>query len=183
METPLYATYATALGHGALVWDAAARIVGSTLPQPDADAARREVHGRHPGATPGRPSPDVVAVISAVRRLLDTGTDVEHLADVPLDLARVPEFDRRVYDVARAVPAGQTLTYGQVAARLGTPGAAQAVGRALGRNPFPPIVPCHRIIAAGRRPGGFSAPGGARTKLRMLAAEGVELEAPTLFDL
>jgi methylated-DNA-[protein]-cysteine S-methyltransferase len=102
---------------------------------------------------------------------------------VRLDMAALTAFDRRVYEVVRTIPPGQTLSYGDVAARLGAPGAAQAVGQALGRNPFPPIVPCHRVLAANRRTGGFSARGGTRTKLRMLAVEGVELEQPALFDL
>jgi methylated-DNA-[protein]-cysteine S-methyltransferase len=92
----------------------------------------------------------------------------------------VPEFHRRVYDVARAIPPGETLSYGEVAARLGEPAAAQAVGRALGRNPFPIVVPCHRVVAANGALHGFSAPGGIETKRRMLAIEGAL--APALFD-
>jgi methylated-DNA-[protein]-cysteine S-methyltransferase len=85
--------------------------------------------------------------------------------------------------VARAIPLGEVLTYGQVAARLGDEGAARAVGRALGRNPFPIVVPCHRVIAAGGRLGGFSAEGGATTKRRMLVIEGaLPPTPPTLFD-
>ena len=99
---------------------------------------------------------------------------------MPLDLDGVPEFHRRVYDVARAIPPGETRSYGEVAAALGEPGAAQAVGRALGRNPVPIVVPCHRVLAADGRLHGFSAPGGIETKRRMLALEGAG--APTLFD-
>jgi methylated-DNA-[protein]-cysteine S-methyltransferase len=98
---------------------------------------------------------------------------------VALDMELVPEFDRRVYSVARAVPPGRTITYGEIAARLGERGAAQAVGQALGRNPFPVVVPCHRVLAAGGGIGGFSARGGVATKRRMLAIEGAG--APMLF--
>ena len=84
----------------------------------------------------------------------------------------VPPFHRRVYEVARGIPAGATLSYGEVAARLGDKGLARAVGQALGRNPFAIVVPCHRVLAAGGTPGGFSASGGVATKLRMLAIEG-----------
>jgi len=87
----------------------------------------------------------------------------------------VPEFHRRVYEVARTIPPGATLSYGEIAARLGDPGSARAVGQALGRNPFPIVVPCHRVLAAGGRTGGFSARGGAKTKLTLLAIEGAQL--------
>ena len=105
------------------------------------------------------------------------------LSTVPLDMERVPAFERRVYEVARTIPPGQTLTYGEVAARLGDPGAAREVGQALGRNPFAVIVPCHRVVAAGGKTGGFSATGGVTTKLRLLEIERARLRSePTLFD-
>ena len=84
----------------------------------------------------------------------------------------VPPFNARVYELARSIPPGRTMTYGEVAAALGEPGAARAVGQALGHNPFAPVVPCHRVLAAGGRTGGFSAGGGAATKMRMLEIEG-----------
>ncbi len=89
-----------------------------------------------------------------------------------LDLEQVPPFHRRVYEVARTIPPGSTLTYGEIASRLGEPRLARDVGQALGRNPFAIVVPCHRVVAAGGKTGGFSAGGGVRTKLRMLAIEG-----------
>jgi methylated-DNA-[protein]-cysteine S-methyltransferase len=95
----------------------------------------------------------------------------------------VPAFNRRVYEIAREIPAGATLTYGEIATRLGDPRAARDVGEALGKNPFPIVVPCHRVLAAGGKSGGFSAPGGAATKLRMLSIERAQTgAAPTLFD-
>jgi methylated-DNA-[protein]-cysteine S-methyltransferase len=84
----------------------------------------------------------------------------------------VPEFHQRVYEVARTIPPGNTLSYGDIAARLGSPRAARAVGQALGRNPFAIVVPCHRVLGAGGKIGGFSAQGGIDTKRRMLALEG-----------
>jgi methylated-DNA-[protein]-cysteine S-methyltransferase len=105
------------------------------------------------------------------------------LSTVALDMKHVPAFDRRVYEVARTIPPGQTLTYGEVAARVGDPGAARDVGQALGRNPLAVIVPCHRVVAAGGRTGGFSATGGVTTKLRLLEIERARLTSePTLFD-
>ena len=97
--------------------------------------------------------------------------DAVELDDLPLDLAGVAPFAEKVYAAARAIPRGQTLTYGEVAARTGKPGASRAVGGALGKNPVPLIVPCHRVVAAGGRLGGFSATGGVATKRRMLALE------------
>lgn len=94
------------------------------------------------------------------------------LRQVALDEFAVPEFHRRVHAFTRSLSPGQTCTYGEVAAALGMPGAARAVGQALGANPFAPIVPCHRVLAAGRAPGGFSGGQGALTKLRMLEIEG-----------
>ena len=98
------------------------------------------------------------------------------LADVALDMADVAPFHQRVYEQTRAIPAGATSTYGEIAARIGDPGNARAVGEALGRNPFPIIVPCHRVLAASGKLGGFSAFGGAMTKRRMLIIEGALLE-------
>ena len=94
------------------------------------------------------------------------------LEQISLDMAGVPEFHCKVYAVARQLRPGQTCTYGEMAKTLGEPGAARAVGQALGANPFAPIVPCHRILAAGGKPGGFSGGRGAVTKLRMLEIEG-----------
>jgi methylated-DNA-[protein]-cysteine S-methyltransferase len=106
------------------------------------------------------------------------------LSGVTLDLAGVPEFHMRVYEVARTVRPGETITYGEIAKRLGDPLAARAVGQALGWNPFPIIVPCHRVLAAGGKPGGFSASGGTVTKLRILGIEGAPGIASQLaFDL
>jgi len=100
-----------------------------------------------------------------------------------LDWEGVPDFERRVYDEARRIPPGRTATYGEIAAALGEPGAARAVGRALGRNPFTLIVPCHRVLAAGGGYGGFSARGGVTTKLRLLAIERARPHSgPDLFD-
>ena len=88
----------------------------------------------------------------------------------------IPPFHRRVYEVTRTIPRGETLSYGDVAAEVGSPGAARAVGQALGRNPFAIVVPCHRVLAAGGKVGGFSATGGVGTKLRILDLEGTELD-------
>jgi methylated-DNA-[protein]-cysteine S-methyltransferase len=136
---------------------------------------------RFPGVAETPPPSWVSAIVVRVQALLKGQPD--GLLDVPLDMTGVPPFHQRVYAVARAIAPGHTLTYGEVAAALGEPGAARAVGQALGHNPFAPVVPCHRVLAAGARSGGFSATGGVDTKLRMLLAEGARFgREPGLFD-
>jgi methylated-DNA-[protein]-cysteine S-methyltransferase len=159
----------TALGACGIGWTPLG-VRAVQLPEGDpARTAARLLHW-HPDLPAADPPAAIVTVIDDVRGLLD-GAPVD-LSDVTLDLTGVPAFDTRVYLAARAVLPGETVTYGELAARLGEPGAARAVGRALGRNPVPIIVPCHRVVAAGGRTGGFSARGGVHTKLRMLAIEG-----------
>lgn len=114
--------------------------------------------------------PEVAEAVRRIRALLDGHKD--DLRDIRLDCGRTRAFERRVYEAARAVGPGTVSSYGEVAASLGDPCLALAVGQALGRNPWPVIVPCHRIVGAGGRAGGFSAPGGASTKLRLLELEG-----------
>ena len=104
------------------------------------------------------------------------------LGSIPIDLKSVGSWEQSVYRAARDIPVGSTITYGTLAERLGDPGKARAVGQALGRNPWPIVIPCHRITAAGGRTGGFSAPGGAATKLKLLEIEGaLAAEAMPLF--
>ncbi|GAA1208281.1 methylated-DNA--[protein]-cysteine S-methyltransferase [Prauserella alba] len=185
--------FPTAIGHCGLAWagEPGGAVVGAQLPESGAEGTRTRLRTRFPGATehehtePGGTGalvrvPDrILGAIEAVTASL-AGEDVD-LSTIPLDLRSVPPFHARVYDLARTIPRGTTTTYGELARRLGEPGAAQAVGQALGANPFAPIVPCHRILAAGGKPGGFSASGGVATKERILAAEGVHLTPPTLF--
>ena len=94
------------------------------------------------------------------------------LADIPLDLDTAPEFHRKVYEVARTIPPGRTMTYGEIAKIAGVPNESREVGQALGRNPIAIIVPCHRVLGADGKMGGFSANGGVSTKRRMLEIEG-----------
>jgi methylated-DNA-[protein]-cysteine S-methyltransferase len=122
-------------------------------------------------AAPAQPPPDVSAAIDQAR-VYFAGERPDFSA-VPLDLSEIDTFRRQIYDVLRTVGWGETLTYGDMAKRIGAEGGAQAVGQAMGQNPIPLIIPCHRVLAAGGKIGGFSAPGGADTKERMLALEGV----------
>ncbi|MDF2698101.1 MAG: methylated-DNA--protein-cysteine methyltransferase [Labilithrix sp.] len=139
---------------------------------------RARVLSRVPDAREGSPPADVKRAIGGIVTLLEgTGdagpgrTFAEDLLAITLDMEGVPPFHKRVYEVARTIPPGATVSYGEIAARLGSPGSARAVGQALGRNPFAIVVPCHRVLAAGGKVGGFSANGGVSTKLRMLAIE------------
>lgn len=129
------------------------------------------------------PPPAVQEAIAAVTALLDgrppQPTELTHLV---LDMDGVPPFHQRVYALARQLPPGETRTYGELARQLGEPGAARAVGQALAANPFAPVVPCHRVLAADGRSGGFSANGGVSTKLRMLLVERARFNGPGLFD-
>ena len=125
---------------------------------------------RFPGLAAATPPEWVGEAIDAIRALR-SGTPVD-LNAVALDFDGAGEFEASVWRAARAIPPGRTVTYGALAAQLGDPQAAQAVGRALGRNPWPIVVPCHRVTAADGRTGGFSAPGGAATKLKLLEIEG-----------
>jgi methylated-DNA-[protein]-cysteine S-methyltransferase len=171
----------TAIGRCAVVWGERG-ITSVHLPEASEGRLRARLRRTDPGVAESTPPPAVHEAVARMVALLDGGAD--DLADVVLDLDGVSTFERDVYALARAIPPGETSTYGQVAAQLGDPGAARAVGGALGRNPCPIVVPCHRVVAAGGRMGGFSAPGGADTKRRMLIIEGAAAAGPpTLFDL
>jgi methylated-DNA-[protein]-cysteine S-methyltransferase len=127
------------------------------------------------------PTPEAAASISAIKWLLE-GAE-QDLSMFPVDLSPLPDFERRVLEETRRIPCGETRTYGQIAAKLGSAGAARAVGRALGRNPAPIVVPCHRVLAARGGSGGFSAPGGVTTKMKMLRIERARRPLPPeLFD-
>jgi methylated-DNA-[protein]-cysteine S-methyltransferase len=164
-----YALFDTPIGLCAIVWNAHV-IVGTQLPEPGRGAAVRRLQRRFPDAHNGPPPPAVAAAMKRIEAVLGGAKD--DFAGLALDWRSVGAFDRAVYRQAQAIPSGETITYGILAARLGDPGRAQAVGQALGRNPWPIVVPCHRITAAEGRMGGFSAPGGQATKLKLLEIEG-----------
>jgi methylated-DNA-[protein]-cysteine S-methyltransferase len=179
MTPHAYALFDTAIGRCAIAWSAQG-VVTLQLPEANERETRRAVRQRSPGAGEAVPPPEVQDAIDAIVALLQ-GRPAD-LTAVPLDMTGIPAFHQRVYAITRGIAPGATLTYGEIAARLGEPGAARAVGHALGRNPFALIVPCHRVLAAGQRPGGFSAHGGVRTKLRLLTLEGARPGGPDLFE-
>jgi methylated-DNA-[protein]-cysteine S-methyltransferase len=175
-----FTLFDTAIGRCAIAWSEHG-VVALQLPEASDAATRARLLKRHPQAREAPPPPHIVGAIAAIVAL--SGGEARDLSAIPLDMAEVPDFNRRVYEVARTIGPGATLTYGDIASRLGDPLLARDVGQALGQNPFAIIVPCHRVVAAGGKSGGFSAHGGAATKRRLLAIEGATSNAaPTLFD-
>lgn len=175
-----FAVFDTAIGACAIVWGQNG-IVGVQLPEKTESHTRARVAKRYPGAREAAPPADIQRAVTAIVALLDG--EPRDLSDLPLDLRHTPDFNRRVYDIARTIPPGKTMTYGEIATRLGDRLLARDVGQALGKNPIPIIVPCHRVLAANGKSGGFSAPGGVNTKLRMLSIEGARTsDEPMLFD-
>jgi methylated-DNA-[protein]-cysteine S-methyltransferase len=168
MTEPGYTLFDTAVGRCGIAWSERG-VTLVQLPEKHERLTRMRLLQRFPEAREGRPPPVVQNALDGIVRLL-RGEAVD-LSTVELDMTRVPSFERRVYQAARRIPAGATLSYGELAAHAGTPGMARAVGRALGRNPFAVVVPCHRVVAAGGRIGGFSANGGTKTKRRLLEIE------------
>lgn len=182
MPTQAYALFATPIGHCAVAWSERG-LTGVQLPEHDEAATRARMGRRFPQCGEGIAPPRVLEAIEAVVALL-SGAPLEpaDLSKVLLDMDGVPLFHQRVYTLARRLLPGDTITYGELARQLGDPGAARAVGQALGKNPFAPVVPCHRVLAADGRAGGFSAAGGVSTKLRLLLIERARFNGPGLFD-
>jgi methylated-DNA-[protein]-cysteine S-methyltransferase len=163
-----FTLFETAIGRCGIAWGERG-IVGVQLPEARELATRARMAERFPDAEEGTPPPVVQTALEEIIALLRG--EPRDLAGIALDMVGVPSFHQRVYEIARSIAPGSTLTYGEIATRLGAPGSARAVGQALGRNPFAIVVPCHRVLAAGGKVGGFSAQGGIATKLRMLAIE------------
>ncbi len=179
--TRSFAIFETAIGVCGIAWGERG-IAAVQLPEASAQKTRARLLRRFPAAREVPPSPEVQRALDGIAALLRG--EASDLSTVALDLEDLPAFNRRVYEVARAIPPGATLSYGEIAARLGEPPqAARDVGQALGQNPIPIIVPCHRVLAANGKPGGFSASGGVTTKLRLLTIEKAKIsDEPALFD-
>jgi methylated-DNA-[protein]-cysteine S-methyltransferase len=180
-----FALFPTSIGSCGVAWRGN-EIVATQLPESTDETTRTRLVNRARARfefeqVECEPTPVIVRAIAAMTALLD-GVHVD-LRFVACDFRAVDAFDARVYDITRDIPPGETWTYGEIAVRLGDKLFAQAVGRALGRNPVPIIVPCHRVLGAGGKLTGFSANGGVATKLRMLAIERADLGKPAgLFD-
>ena len=175
-----FALFDTAIGACGIAWGPGG-IVGVQLPEASAVATRARMARRFASLREAPPPPAVQKAADAITALL--AGDARDLMEIVLDESGVSDFNRRVYAIARRIAPGQTRSYGEIAAELGDKGLARAVGQALGHNPVAPVVPCHRVLAANGRPGGFSAHGGALAKLRMLAIEGARPNGTApLFD-
>ena len=188
MTASSFTLFETPLGVCGIAWTARGI---RCLQLPEASKASTEARLRSiTGPIEKRPAePWVAEAILRITRHLEGAP--QDLGTLALDLEGRPAFHTKVYGAARAIPAGSMVTYGELASRVGSPGAARAVGQAMAKNPVPIIVPCHRVLASGGKPGGFSAYGGRVTKARLLALEGAALpvekrsapaESLSLFD-
>ncbi len=170
--------FPTPLGECGIAWRDE-RVVATHLPERTAAATAARLAART-GASAGEPPPPIRRAIASVTALLEGAKP--DLTDIDCDFSGIDPFAAEVYVATRAIPAGETRTYGDIALQLGDKQHAQRVGRALGRNPLPMIVPCHRVMGANGKLTGFSAYGGVATKLRMLAIEGAQIgDPPALF--
>jgi methylated-DNA-[protein]-cysteine S-methyltransferase len=171
-----YLIFETAGGFCGIAWNNVG-ITRFQLPTRSADATKRILLRRVPGAEPTAPTPEVVEVVAAVKRYF-AGEETD-FSGVKLDLGEQDPFFERIYTAVRQVGWGRTTTYGALAKELGVgPEAARDVGQAMAKNPVALIIPCHRVLAAGGKVGGFSAPGGSAAKMRMLELEGIHVEPP-----
>ena len=174
-----FTVFETPIGPCGIAWSEAG-LVAVQLPEGDADGTRARLMKRVPDAAEAVPPPVIAQAIAAILALL--AGERRDLRDIAIDDSAIPAFNRRVYAIARAIPPGETMTYGAIAERLGDKLLARAVGQAMGENPTPIVMPCHRVLAASGKTGGFSAPGGVETKLKLLTIEGAQPGGPTLFD-
>lgn len=176
-----YSIFDTAIGRCGIAWGQSG-IVGVQLPEAREIDTRRRLFQLYPEARETRPIPSVEAAIEGIVALLrgETGD----FADVTLDMSGIHPFDQRAYQVARQIPRGETLTYNEVAARMGTPSAVRSVVQAIGRNPFVVIIPCHRVLEAGSYTDRMSPHGGLISKRRLLSIEGTgSASSKTLLDV
>ncbi|HEY8072648.1 MAG TPA: methylated-DNA--[protein]-cysteine S-methyltransferase [Labilithrix sp.] len=170
--------FETTLGLCGVAWSDAG-VTWVQLPEADDEATRERLAAKTKEPRARTNPPWVKDAIARIREHL--AGKPQDLSRVPLDLSRASEFNASVYRALQRVPAGTTTTYGDLARLAGAPDAARAVGRAMAQNPFPLLVPCHRVLAAAGKPGGFSAYGGRVTKEKLLAVEGALLQT-SLFD-
>jgi methylated-DNA-[protein]-cysteine S-methyltransferase len=171
-----YLVFETAAGFCGIAWNAAG-IARFQLPAGTAQATERNMLRRLPAAEPGIPPAEVIEAITAAQRYFN-GEQID-FSGFQLDLGGQDDFFRRIYAATRRLGWGQTTTYGSLAKELGAgPEAARDVGQAMAKNPVPLIIPCHRVLAAGGKVGGFSAPGGSVAKAHMLRLEGINVAPP-----
>ncbi|HZP19441.1 MAG TPA: methylated-DNA--[protein]-cysteine S-methyltransferase [Bauldia sp.] len=180
MDEKGIAYFDTTIGRCGIAWGPGG-IVGIQLPAVDDEQMRVRMAQRFAGLPEADWPVKVGRAAAAITALL--AGQPSDLWPIVLDMDGIPYFERRVYTIARTIPRGRTSTYGAIAAEIGDASLARSVGNALGRNPFAIVVPCHRVLGSGGKPGGFSASGGVITKLRLLNIERARTsEVPMLFD-
>ena len=168
-----YLIFETAGGFCGIAWSSIG-ITRFQLPTRSPEATTRILLRRLPGAEAGTPTPSVSEAIATVKRYFE-GEETD-FSGVRIDLGEQDAFFKQIYAAARRVGWGRTTTYGALAKEIDAgPEAARDVGQAMAKNPVPLIIPCHRVLAAGGKVGGFSAPGGSAAKIRMLELEGVHV--------
>jgi O-6-methylguanine DNA methyltransferase len=182
MKQSFYSLFDTPLGFCGIAWMESANSAGDfcivffQLPEASKEATENRIAQKSGAAKSSEPPSQIAEIIQRVRKHLSG--EVQDFRDVPVALPEIESFARKIYEAARQIPPGQITTYGAMAKNLGCPTAARAIGQALGNNPIPLIIPCHRILAAGTKSGGFSAHGGRKTKTKLLAIEGAVIEPP-----
>jgi methylated-DNA-[protein]-cysteine S-methyltransferase len=177
-----YTIFDSMIGRCGIAWGQAG-IVGVQLPEAREIETRRRLYQLYPEAREQRPPPNVEVAIEGIVALLRGQSG--DLSDTALDLTGIHAFNQRVYQMAQAIPRGETRTYGEIAAGLGVAGAVHSVAQALARNPFVIIVPCHRVLEAGSYADRMSPHGGSISKRRLLSIEGARggTNSKTLFDV
>jgi methylated-DNA-[protein]-cysteine S-methyltransferase len=176
MATPAHHhIFDTAIGPCGVAWNARG-LCAVQLPEANRAATERRLAAKAESAGAAAPPPSIATVVADIQRYL-AGETVDFSA-VAVDLAALDPFRQRLYETMRSLTWGETTTYGELAKKLGSTDweGARDVGEAMGRNPVPVVIPCHRVLAAGGKLGGFSAHGGAKTKAKLLALEGVHLD-------
>ena len=178
-----YSIFDTGIGRCGIAWGYSG-IIGVQLPEAREIETRKRLFQLYPDAREMRPSMNIEMAIEGVVALLRG--DPSDLSDVTLDMNGIHAFNQRVYELTRAIPRGETRTYGDIATRLGTPGAVHSVAQAIAKNPFMIIVPCHRVLEAGGYADKISPKGGVISKRRLLSIEGAgagATKSKTLFDV
>ncbi len=176
-----YSIFDTGLGRCGIAWGDLG-ILGVQLPEAREIDTRKRLFQLYPDARELRPPANAAIAIEGIVAVLRGGES--DLSDVTLDMTGIPAFNQRVYQFARTIPRGETRIYDEVAFALRASGAVYSVAQALGRNPFMIIVPCHRVLEAGRYADKISPNGGAVSKRRLLSIEGTQTAtSKTLFDV
>ena len=169
-----YVIFATANGFCGIAWNQVG-ITRLQLPSATAQATERLLLRQVPDARPAAPTPELAEAVSRVQRYFQG--EPTQFSDIKLDLGQPGALFNDIYTAVRRLGWGETTTYKAVANELGLgQEAARDVGQAMAKNPVALIIPCHRVLAAGGKVGGFSAPGGSAAKARMLQLEGVHIE-------